>query len=311
MLDGVSHLVATDCGSTAQSFLIEEKPVRTRAAAGKLDGTDWSRWRAWFDAEAAKEAALRHGQRPQLAKSVALTIDLCWSLRAYETRLFQSLRETARQTKRKVHPVIFVSGRWLEQHPVEMHDLLQLGLEPGVDITWGLHSWDHPKSGGFMNEYPPDKLRADTLRLERRLLEWGIVPTVWYRFPGLIHDRVRLREILALDLLPIDCDSWLALVRDKDRSPFYYQVRDGSVILVHGNGNEPAGIEAWERWLTAHRDWELAPLQALLAGTLRSRPTPPTRARVTDMGEFLENMAMSANWMRLAGGVGPETLPWR
>jgi len=41
-------------------------------------------------------------------------------------------------------------------------------------------------------------------------LQWGIVPSVYYRFPGLIHDRVRLREILGIDLFPIDCDSWLA-----------------------------------------------------------------------------------------------------
>jgi hypothetical protein len=36
------------------------------------------------------------------------------------------------------------------------------------------------------------------------------------------------------------------------------------VILVHGNGNEPAGIDAWERWLNGHRDWELAHLHRFL-----------------------------------------------
>ena len=62
--------------------------------------------------------------------------------------------------------MLFISGRWLEQHHQEMHDLIRLSLEPNVVMNWGLHSWDHPKSDGFMNDYPPEKLRADTLRLE-------------------------------------------------------------------------------------------------------------------------------------------------
>src|SRR5439155_10360636 len=98
-------------------------------------------------------------------------------------------------------------------------------------------------------------------RLERRFLEWGIAPTVYYRFPGLIHDQIRLRTILELDLFPIDCESWLALVRDKDAEPFYRHIRDGTIILVHGNGNEPAGIPALKRWLEERRDSELGPLK--------------------------------------------------
>ena len=36
---------------------------------------------------------------------------------------------------------------------------------------------------------------------------------------------------------------------------------------------------------------------------------PANAARVTDMGEFLEKMGMSAKWLQVAGGVDPETLP--
>jgi hypothetical protein len=86
------------------------------------------------------------------------------------------------------------------------------------------------------------------------------VPTVYYRFPGLIHDRIRLQEILDLDLFPIDCESWLALIGKQKPEPFASPVRDGGIILVHGNGNEPQGIPLLDAWLQEHRDWHLGPL---------------------------------------------------
>lgn len=264
VFDGVLHVVAGDCGPGLDSFLITEEELRKKTKPASGDGTTWNEYSKWFIEEAGKEAALRRSDSKRLEKTVAVTVDLCWSLRQSETRLFETLKQVARQSKKKIHPVMFISGRWLQQHPLEMHELIELSLEPNVEMIWGNHSWDHPKSGGFMNDYPPQQLREDTLRLEIALLEWGVTPTVYYRFPGLIHDRVRLAEILQLNLFPIDCDCWLALVRQKDRGPFYYHPREGSIILVHGNGNEPAGIPLLQRWLEEHQDWELGHLREFL-----------------------------------------------
>lgn len=259
--DGEPIVVASDCGPSLDSFLIPEKELRGKTKAGAGTDTAWSRYRKWFVEEARKDAsALRRGDPKHLTKSTALTIDLCWSLRRFETKLFQSLKDVAKDSKKKIHPVLFVSGRWLEQHPLEMHELVEMSRLPNIEVIWGHHSWEHPKSGGFMNDFTPPRLREDTFRLERLFLEWGIAPTVYYRFPGLIHDRVRLAEIIDLDLFPIDCDSWLALVKQKDKGPFYNRVRDGGIILIHGNGNEPAGIPAFQRWLDDHRDWDLGHL---------------------------------------------------
>ncbi len=260
VFDGQPYVVASDCGLSLDSFLIAEKELKQKTKAGSGVDTVWSQYRKWFIEQAKQEAALRRGDPKQLAKTVAVTIDLCWSLRRYETKLMQTLKDFATHSKKRTHPVMFVSGRWLEQHPLEMHELIEMSRAPNMEVIWGHHSWEHPKSGGFMNDFAPPRLREDTFRLERLFLEWGIAPTVYYRFPGLIHDRVRLAEILELDLFPVDCDSWLALVKQKDKGPFYYRVRDGSIILVHGNGNEPAGIPALERWLTEHRDWEMGHL---------------------------------------------------
>jgi peptidoglycan/xylan/chitin deacetylase (PgdA/CDA1 family) len=265
VLDAVAHVVVNDCGPSLDSFLIAEEELRKKTKPVGGDGTAWNKYRPRFHEQAQAEAALRRGEPKRLDKTVAVTVDLCWSLRRSESGLLQTLKEVAARSKKKIHPVMFVSGRWLDQHPLEMHELIELSREPNVEMIWGHHSWDHPKTGGFMNDYSPAQLRKDTLRLEQAFLEWGITPTVYYRFPGLIHDRVRLAEILDLDLFPIDCDCWMALVRKMDKDPFYHHAREGSIILVHGNGNEPAGIPPLQRWFEEHQDWELGHLNQFFA----------------------------------------------
>lgn len=262
-VDGVPSLVVTDCGASLCSYLIAETDLRKWTSPGKLDGTHWQDVNTWFLEQSLETDALRHGPRKKLEKAVCVTVDLCWSLRKMESGLLSALREAGKPGHR-AHPVFFVSGRWLEQHPQDMHDLIEIDGDEGAEITWGLHSYVHPKSGGFMNDIEPAKIQEDTLKLERQFLNWGIVPSVYYRFPGLIHDTVRLREILGLDLFPIDCESWMVLVEQKRSGPFGKPVQAGSIILVHGNGNEPDGIPLLERWLKANRDWELAPVSRFM-----------------------------------------------
>ena len=157
---------------------------------------------------------------------------------------------------------LFVSGRWLEQHPTEMEKLVDWEQEQGAELTWGLHSWEHPKTGGFMNDFSAEDVKKDNLRVEQLLLEWGIVPTVYYRFPGLIHDPTRLKAILDLGLLPVDCEAWIAIQDGKP--PFGNPTQDGSIVLIHGNGNEPKGIARFQAWLEKHPDWNWKPIPAFL-----------------------------------------------
>ena len=258
ILDGSHYVVATDVGSSLQSYLVAEDELQGKVRRTALDGTAWDGYREWFRDQATKEAGLRLGNGQGLEKTVSLTVDLCWSLRPYEEEFFHSLPKMLPDPRGAVYPAIFVSGQWLQQHPLEMDRLIELGQEPLTELIWGLHSSEHPKTGGFMNDYAPEEVRADTLEVESLLLEWGIVPTVYYRFPGIIHDRIRLEEILELDLFPIDVDSWMAVVGTAH--PYGHPVRDGSIVMVHGNGNEPEGIAVLSEWLQKHRDWVSRPL---------------------------------------------------
>jgi hypothetical protein len=74
---------------------------------------------------------------------------------------------------------------------------------------------------------------SEVLSTERLLLARGLLPSVFFRFPGLVADEKLVRKLRELSLIPVGSDAWLA----KGDIP-----KRGSIILVHGNGNEPQGI---------------------------------------------------------------------
>ena len=65
------------------------------------------------------------------------------------------------------------------------------------------------------------------------MLKNGLTPAAFFRFPGLVSDKLVFDEVLAFGLLPIGSDAWLA----KKQAP-----KQGSFVLIHANGNEPLGI---------------------------------------------------------------------
>jgi peptidoglycan/xylan/chitin deacetylase (PgdA/CDA1 family) len=184
-------------------------------------------------------------------------------LRSYERDFFRFVPRVPKHNG-DAWLTLFVTGRWLEQHPEEMERLIDLSREPGVGVTWGLHSWVHPKQRPFMNDYSPQEVRDDNLRVEAELLRWGIVPSIFYRFPGLVHDEARLRAILDLDLISVDCDSWVASMA-RGRPPHHLQPGDGSILLIHGNGNEPVGIPRLYEWMIENPGWKWGPLNDFIA----------------------------------------------
>ena len=261
-LDGTPFVLLTATGDDPQTYLVAAAALEGQAQPADLTGTTWAKRLAWFQSAAKHGLALRSGARASLVHALSATADFCWSLRAMESDF---LLNTAPGGEHGAPPAltVFISGRWLEQHPADMETLIALDQGGSVALNWGLHSWVHPKAGEFMDDLPADVVRSDTLRLESLMLEWGIVPTVYYRFPGLIHDTLRLDTILAMDLLPIDCDAWVA-VQTEDGHPFGGAIRDGSIVLVHGNGNEPIGISRFQRWLRANPGWQWRPLAEFL-----------------------------------------------
>ena len=168
-----------------------------------------------------------------------LTVDMCPSSRSFEEKLFQTLAAVRDDSGAPVPVAIAVTGLWLDRHPKELDWLKEQSAGKRLAITWVNHSDQHPYSPGTPLEKnflltPGTDFRQEVFAVERKLLEQGLVPSPFFRFPGLVSSGGLMQELRQLGLIPLGSDAWLA----KGEAP-----HQGSFILVHGNGNEPAGVD--------------------------------------------------------------------
>jgi hypothetical protein len=91
---------------------------------------------------------------------------------------------------------------------------------------------------------PGVDLDREIFETEKILIAHGETPSVFFRFPGLVADRTLLDKLEARHLVALGADSWLALGPPP---------RAGSILLVHPNGNEPAGLQIFSRLLRTGR----------------------------------------------------------
>ncbi len=173
---------------------------------------------------------------------VVLTVDLCPSTRPLDRRLFEAVIATFLPEERPVPLGIAVTGRWMEKHPDDLAWLRGLQAKGDLAVTWINHSYNHrytkgrPLSRNFLLE-PGTDIRREILSTEALMLGNGLTPSIFFRFPGLVSDLGLVKQVVSFGLAPIGSDAWLAK-NAKEREP-----SQGSIVLVHGNGNEPVGIE--------------------------------------------------------------------
>lgn len=168
-----------------------------------------------------------------------LTVDLCPSRKPFEKRLFEGLCALWQDRNEPVPVAIAVTGVWATTHEADLHWLLTKVREKRLTITWINHSFSHP----YDRTKPLDKtflltpganFEQEVLSTEILLLEQGLLPSVFFRFPGLVSDCNLMTQLRKLSLVPIGSRAWLAKGERQT---------EGSIILVHGNGNEPQGID--------------------------------------------------------------------
>ncbi|WP_236018884.1 polysaccharide deacetylase family protein [Geomonas propionica] len=233
---GVPHRLAVDA-VTLQSYDLPAADLVPRKGAPGFYATRLGRAVKRYTASPYR---LQNGGATRAdsgADGFFLTVDLCPSKRPFERELFETAEAFARE---KVVPVaVMVSGLWLESHPEEVAYLKGEIAAGRLAVTWVNHSWHHhydpkaPLAANFLLA-PGTDLRAEVLQVEQELLSRGLVPSPFFRFPGLVSDGAAMNLLAELSLVPIGADAWLA----KGEQP-----QPGSFILVHGNGNEPKGIK--------------------------------------------------------------------
>lgn len=205
------------------------------------------------------------------ATEMAVTIDMCQSSKLWDVKLYDWLRQVSAAIGKPVPVGVAMTGGWAKAHESQLKQLLTWQKSKELDIVWVNHSYTHPlncnaaKTKCAFLTASSVNMTNEVLKNEELLLAQGAVPSALFRFPGLIHNQTRMSELNQLSLFALDADTWLAKGQP---------THDGSLILVHGNGNEPPGIAKFfslattNHWLDEARAGRLvfvSPLRGIAA----------------------------------------------
>lgn len=194
---------------------------------------------------------------------ITLTADLCPSHKPLDKRIFTDIFNEFNKVELPVPVALSVTGVWMKQHPQDLAWLKDMQLKGGIYITWINHSYNHrvsstlPLKQNFLLEAGTD-IYYEVTETEKAMLKNGLLPSVFFRFPGLISDGQLVTTITNFGLIPVGTDAWLA----KGQEP-----HAGSIVLIHGNGNEPVGVTDFidlirsKKRLITDRQWLLYDLR--------------------------------------------------
>jgi len=198
------------------------------------------------------QGVFNHGSRYLTPEGVAVSVDLCPSTKPWNRALFERLVMLGEILHKPLPVAVAVSGLWMQRYPEALRQMIQWDREKKLVISWVNHSDTHPVKGGFLVN-PRVDFTAEVETQARRMRRSGIFNTPFFRFPGLIYDLSRLRELGGMGFVALGADAWLAKGQ---------RVLNGSIILVHGNGNEKRGVRLLFRYLKRNE-------KAIIAGHLR------------------------------------------
>lgn len=196
---------------------------------------------------ALQDAGIIHGFPKE--KGIALTIDLCPSHKALDRVIFTSLIAEFQKTGKPVPVALSITGKFMINHAADIDWLKALEKSGDLKITWTNHTFNHhydpktPLAVNFLLE-PGTNIAYEVLATEMLMIKKGLLPSIFFRFPGLVSDQKLVDEILAFGLIPVGSDAWLAKGQ---------QTHAGSIVLIHGNGNEPVGIQDFIRLLKTEK----------------------------------------------------------
>ena len=167
------------------------------------------------------------------------TGDLCPSSKPMDRDFLATLEGRSEPT-----PIaLSISGLWLKHHFADFRWLMDRQSQGAFAITWINHTCAHPFRKGLaeganfllLPGVDPD---YEILETERLLIANGGTPSLFFRFPGLVSSSPLKLAVREHHLISLGTDAWLAL----NQAP-----RDGSIMLVHPNGNEERGLKIYQR----------------------------------------------------------------
>jgi hypothetical protein len=130
---------------------------------------------------------------------------------------------------------------------------MDLEKKNDISVTWINHTYNHTykKRVPWWRNFLLDKsnhIEEEITRNEVTMIESGLTPSVFFRFPGLVSNQEIFSKVADMGLIPLGSDAWLG----KKQWPV-----NGSIILVHANGQEPVGVKRF-LWLLNAKKLEIA-----------------------------------------------------
>jgi hypothetical protein len=244
---GSPWLLAVDPTALEPSLHRRAGWIKTGRPVGVLDSTPWGRLRrteldsGWRTAGLSRLLGRDRG--------IVLSVDLCPSHKPLDRRIVRRVWESFRHDDRPVPVSFSLSGTWIRNHADDLA-WLETQVDSGrIDPTWINHTDHHRYIRGVPDHrnflfLPGTDVLAEILGAEREMLRHGAIPSVFFRFPGLMDDSAIFSQVVATGLLPVGSDAWLAKRQ---------AARPGSIVLIHGNGNEPVGVDDFLRLLDSER----------------------------------------------------------
>lgn len=239
------------------------KPMTMQEARAFFKSTPYQKALQKAEKQSAKvqDAGIESGMPGDAG--INLTADLCPSHKPLDRRIFTDIITEFKKVEHPVPVALSITGVWMRQHPQDLEWLKQLQQDHEIYITWINHSFNHrvslkaPLKENFLLE-PGTDITYEVLETEKAMLKNGLLPSVFFRFPGLVSDQQLVYRITDFGLIPIGTDAWLA----KGQQP-----QAGSIVLIHGNGNEPIGVNDFIKLLRsktrqiANKQWLLYDLR--------------------------------------------------
>lgn len=194
---------------------------------------------------------------------LSLTIDMCPSKKGISQKVYDKLVALAQQNNEAFPVGIAMTKRWMERYPRSFAWIKEQQLSGLLKIVWINHSATHPYSPHVANSHnflltPGVHFDDEVLLNEQALIAAGVTPSVFFRFPGLISSKNLVDQLTHWGLIALGSNAWLA----KGQKP-----TNGSVLLIHGNQNEPAGEKIFLNYVEKKSaDIAWASITDLLAG---------------------------------------------
>ncbi len=179
------------------------------------------------------------GHAPGISKrdmNLLMTTDLCPTRRSLDLRFYKILAKLHSSENRVLPLIIFFSGNWILQHPEGLRAI----RDSRIPFLAGNHTRSHIMKRGNRHL---DRLDEEIVATELIMLRTGLLPSFYFRYPGLRHRKKDMATLLRLNMVPLDANIWMGS-----------RIRNWGILLVHSNGHVPSEVRAFIRFVSKNRE---------------------------------------------------------